>query len=326
VRSARRGLRAARLALAAAGLAALAPAHAQFAYDADVERFGAAIAAAPGHRDGVRKAMEFCGATFPDLGWNAYSAYGQWVHRHAAFLQLSIAMRRALAGAAEKAGTGERVRWERIAEVEVPKMANDLGAGLLDRVSSPASREDQRKACEETVARLHARKLDLDAVEPAIADYLRGMSGRFRIALPAAGEDPSLGPSGARRDAQALLGKWTTEKIRFYLGDGRFSDDDANCTLEFTGKTLTSDCLVSGRLVRVVSSYEVRAPGRYESTVVENALNPQMVGTRDVTQFRVENGKLVQSSYLPIYSADPMRPVEVEAVLGRSVLSGRRSE
>ncbi len=89
---------------------------------------------------------------------------------------------------------------------------------------------------------------------------------------------------------------------------------------------MTSDCIVSGRQVRVVSSYETTAPGRYESTIVENASYPQMVGAKDVTQFRVEKGKLVQSSYLPIYSADPMRPVEIEAVLAPAVLSGRRSE
>jgi hypothetical protein len=305
-------------ALCAWNTAAAAP----FSYDEDVDRFGAAIAAPPGHRDGVRKAMEFCGATFPDLGWQAYSAYGQWVRRHAAFLQLSIAMRRALATAAEKDDTG---RWARIAEVEVPKTAGDLGNVLPQRVSGPASREDKRKACADAAAELHARKLDLDAVEPAIAGYLRGISEKFRIALPAPGEDPALGPKDARRDAQALVGKWTTEKIRFYLTDGRFSEDDASCTLEFTGKTLTNECRVSGRPVKVVSSYEVREPGRYESTIVENASYPQMVGAKDVTQFRVENGKLVQSSYLPIFSADPMRPVEVEAVLAPAVLSGRRS-
>jgi hypothetical protein len=322
---ARRGLRAALAAcVAAAALGTWSAAGAAtFAYDADVDRFGAAIAAPAGRRDGVRKAMEYCGSTFPDLGWNAYSAYGQWVRRHAAFLQLTIAMRRALAGAEGQDDSGH---WQRVVEVDVPKIAGDVAAGLPGRVSGPATPEEKRKACTETVAELHARKLDLDAVEPAIAGYLREMSGRFRIVLPGPGEDPALGPKEARRDAQALVGKWTTEKIRFYLGDGRFSEDDALCTLEFTGKLLTSDCQVSGRPVRVVSSYEVKAPGRYETTVVENAAFPQMVGAKDVTQFRVEKGKLVQSSYLPIFSADPMRPVEIEAVLAPSVLSGRRSQ
>jgi hypothetical protein len=315
----RRGLAILAAALCAWNTAAAAP----FAYDEDVDRFGAAIAVPPGHRDGVRKAMEYCGATFPDLGWQAYSAYGQWVRRHAAFLQLSIAMRRALATAGEQDGSG---RWARIVEVDVPKAAEDLGAALPGRVSSPASPEDKRKACAQTTAELHARRLDLDVVEPAISKYLREMSGKFRIALPAPGEDPALGPKDARREAQALVGKWTTERIRFYLTDGRFGEEEAKCTLEFTGKTLTSECLVQNRPVKVVSSYEVREPGRYESTVLENAGYPQMVGAKDVTQFRVENGKLVQSSYLPIFSADPTRPVEIEAVLGRSVLSGRRSQ
>lgn len=313
-----------RPAIVVAALCACSAARAAtFAYDADVDRFGAAIAAAPGHRDGVRGAMEYCGATFPELRWNAYSAYGQWVRRHAAFLQLSIAMRRALANAAEKDDSGH---WARVVEVDVPKTVATLGNGLPQRVSSPASPEDKRKACADTAGELHARKLDLDKVEPAIAGYLREMSAKFRIAVPAPEEDPSLGPKDARRDAQALVGKWTTEKIRFYLTDGRFSEDDTSCTLEFTGKTLTSECRVSGRLVKTVSSYEVPEPGRYESTVLEDTGYPQLVGGKDTTQFRVEKGKLVQSSYLPIYSADPMRPVEIEAVLAPAVLSGRRSQ
>jgi len=316
---ARRGL-----AITAAAVCMSAAAQAAtFSYDADVDRFGAAIAAPAGHRDGVRQAMEYCGATFKDLGWGAYSAYGQWVRRHAAFLQLTIAMRRALAGGETQDDTGH---WQRVVEVDVPKMTQDLAAALPHRVSGAEAEADRRKACEETVAALHARKLDLDAVEPAIASYLRDMAPKFRMTLPAAGEDAALGPKDARRDAQALVGKWTTEKIRFYLNDGRFSEDDAQCTFDFTPKTMTSDCMVQGRLVRVVSSYEVKAPGRYETTVVENASYPQMVGAKDVTQFRVEKGKLVQSSYLPIYSADPMRPVEIEAVLAPAVLSGRRSE
>ncbi len=314
-------------ALCACGAAGMhgggARAAATFAYDADVDRFGAAIAAPAGHRDGVRKAMEYCGATFPDFGWDAYSAYGRWLRRHAAFLQLTIAMRRALAAAQAQDESG---RWQRIVEVDVPKTAETLAAALPQRVSGAASEADRRKACSETIAAVHARRQDLDALEPAVAAYLREIAPKFRIALPAPGDDPALGPADARRDAQALVGKWTTERIRFYLADGRFGEDDAKCTLEFTGKTVTSDCIVSGRQVRVVSSYETTAPGRYESTIVENASYPQMVGAKDVTQFRVEKGKLVQSSYLPIYSADPMRPVEIEAVLAPAVLSGRRSE
>jgi hypothetical protein len=50
-----------------------------------------------------------------------------------------------------------------------------------------------------------------------------------------------------------------------------------------------------------------------------------MIGAKDVNLFRVENRQLVQSSYLPIASADPFRPVEIEAVLAPGVLSGRRS-
>ena len=315
-------LRAALVASAALALCGAAQG-ATFSYDADVDRFGAAIAAPAGRRDGVRQAMEYCGTTFRDLGWGAYSAYGQWLRRHAAFLQLTIAMRRALSNAAPQDDTGH---WQRVVDVDVAKVAADLAAGLPHQVSGPESEADKRKACEETVAALHARKLDLDAVEPAIASYLREMAPRFRIVLPAPGEDPSLGAPEARRDAQALVGKWTTEKIRFYLADGRFSEDETKCTFDFTGKQVTSECMVQGRLVRMVSAYEVNAPGRYDSTVVENASYPQMVGAKDTTQFRVEKGKLVQSSYLPIYSADPMRPVEIEATLAPSVLSGRRSQ
>jgi hypothetical protein len=297
---------------------------APFPYDADVDRFGAAIAVPQGRRDGVLKAMEYCGATFPDLGWNAYSAYGRWVRRHAAFLQLTIAMRRGLETEAAKASSADSDRWDRVRQVDAPKLAQDLSAGMLHAVSGAASEAQKKQACAETISSLQARKLDLDIAEPATAKYLRELSGKFRITLPAPGEDVSAGAPGARRDAQVLVGKWTTEKIRFYLSDGRVSEDDAQCTLEFSGKMLTSDCQLSGRLVRVVSSYEVKAPGRYESTVVENAEHPEMVGAKDVTLFRVEDRKLVQSSYLPIASADPFRPVEIEAVLAPGVLSGRR--
>jgi hypothetical protein len=296
---------------------------APFPYDADVERFGTAIAAPLGRRDGVRKAMEYCGGTFPDLGWSAYPAYGQWVRRHGAFLQLTIAMRRALETAAEKESSPERARWERIDD-DLPRVAEDLSAGLLHGISSLTSPEEKRRACAETIASVASRKLDLDAVEPAVAKYLREISGKFRIALPAPGADVTAPGAGARTDAQALVGKWTTEKIRYYLSDGRIGEDDAQCTLDFSGKALVSECQVSGRQVKVVSAYEVRAPGRYETTVTENALYPDMVGARDVTMFRVENGKLVTSSYLPIASADPMRPVEIEAILSPGVLSGRR--
>jgi hypothetical protein len=298
---------------------------APFPYDADVDRFGAAIAVPTGRREGVLKAMEYCGATFPDLGWNAYSAYGRWVRRHAAFLQLTIAMRRALETEAAQASAADGDRWDRVRQVDVPKRGQDLSAGMLRAVSGPDSEAAKKQACAETIAALQARKLDLDAAEPAIAKYLRDLSGRFRITLPAPTEDVASGAPEASRDAQALVCKWTTEKIRFYLPDGRVSEDDAQCTLEFSGKMMTSDCQVSGRLVRVVSSYEVKEPGRYESTVVENADHPEMIGAKDVTLFRVENRKLVQSSYLPIASADPFRPVEIEAVLAPGVLSGRRS-
>jgi hypothetical protein len=315
----RRALLAAAAACALAGEARAA----QFSYDPDVDRFGTAMAAPLGRRDGVRKAMEYCAATFPDLGWDATSAYGQWIRRHSGFLQLTIAMRRALLAEADLEKTGEGARWVRLLEDDMPPIVDRLSAGPLQGIESRQSPEDRRRACTETIASVAARKLDLDAVEPAMAKYLRGISGKFKIALPPPGE--IAGPAG-RRDAQALAGKWTTEKIRYYLADGRVGEDDAKCTLDFSGKTLSSECQVSGRLVRVVSSYEVREPGRYESRVTENADYPAMVGARDVTLFRVENGKLYTSSYLPIAGADPLRPVEIEAVLTPSVLSGRRPQ
>jgi hypothetical protein len=308
------------LLLAGAGAAA-----APFPYDADVDRFGTAIAAPIGRRDGVRKAMEYCGSTFPELGWDAYSAYGQWVRRHAGFLQLTIAMRRALLAAAEKEPRGgEGPEWRRLAEDDVPRLAEGLSAGLVHGIESLPSADERRQACREAIATVASRKHDLDGVEPAVAKYLREISGKFRIALPAPGEASPAG--AARTDAQALVGKWTTEKIRYYLSDGRAGEDDARCTLDFSGKTLVSECQVAGRQIRVVSAYEVREPGRYESRVLENDAYPAMVGARDITVFRVEGGKLVTSSYLPIASADPMRPVEIEAVLSPGVLSGRRSQ
>jgi hypothetical protein len=314
----RLGLAAALCASAIGTGAAAAP----FGYDADVERFGTAMAAPLGRRDSVRKAMEYCGATFPEIGWSAYAAYGQWVRRHAGFLQLTIAMRRALTAAADKESSGERARWERIVD-DVPRVAESLSTGLVQGVAGLPSAEERQKACADAVASVASRKLDLDNVEPAVATYLRDISGKFRITLPPTGGEVA---AAARVDAQALVGKWTTEKIRYYLSDGRSGEDNARCTLEFSGKTLVSDCQVSGRQIRVVSAYEVREPGRYESRVLENALYPDMVGSRDVTVFRVENGKLVTSSYLPIASGDPMRPVEIEAVLAPGVLSGRRSQ
>jgi hypothetical protein len=303
------------------GTAAAAP----FDYDPDVDRFGSAMAAPFARRDSVRKAMEYCGATFQDLRWSAYSEYARWVRRHAAFLQLTIAMRRALVAAAGKEKTGEGARWMRLVEDDLPRSAENASAGLVREIEARPSAEEKRQACMDAIAGVASRKYDIDAVEPATAKYLRDISGKFRIALPAPGETASPG-AGTRTDAHALVGKWTTEKIRYYLADGRVSEDDTKCTLDFSGKTLTSDCQVSGRLLRVVSAYEVSAPGRYEARVVENAAYPEMVGERDVTLFRVENGKLVTSSYLPIASADPMRPVEIEAVLAPSVLSGRRPQ
>jgi hypothetical protein len=317
-------MRVRRLLLAAACAALAAPAlSAEFAYDPDVERFGHAVATPLGRRDSLRKVAEYCAQNFPEIGWNAYAAFGHWVRRHAAFLQLSLVMRQALSAAADKEQSQDGARWSDLADTGVDKSADAIGAGLVQGISGLASPEERKRACTDDIAGAEALKLDLDNAEPAVAKYLRDIAGKFRIKLPPPGS-AGTAAAGARTDARALIGGWRTEKIRYYLADGRSGEDDAQCTLTFSEKSMVSDCWVSGRQVRVVSSYRVPEPGRYESQVTENATYPDMVGARDITAFRVEGGKLVTSSFLPTLNADPMRPIEIEAVLAPGVLSGRR--
>jgi hypothetical protein len=293
-----------------------------FAYDNDVERFGAAIAAQQGRREMVKKAMEYCADTFPALQWDANAAFARWVRRQAGFLHLVTSMEQELDQAATK-DPDDGDRWKRILE-DMPGRVRSAGAVLAKAIADASSEEARRKMCSGNIAEVNSRKLDIENAEPETAKYLRGMAGKLRIRLPDPEAALATASPDARRDAAALAGEWRTEKITYYLADGRFGEDDAQCTLEFSEKTLLSRCRAGGQQFRVVYSYRVSEPGRYDAEVVENNAYPELVGGREVTAFRVENGKLTLSSFLPAADAAPMRPIEIEAVLVPGILSGRR--
>jgi hypothetical protein len=314
----------ARVVLASCAALAAAGALAQSRpYDPDVLRFGEGLSAIEERSETLRRTLAYCAEAFPKMKIDAQAAYARWVRRQAGYLQLAGVMREAAATAARDS-SDRAPQWRALLDQALPTRMDAVRAELAQEIAKPAPEEEKRRICAQNVVSVEARKADLDSVEPEIGKYLHEVAAKMKVRLvgvEALGDVPA---PDARRDAAALKGNWRTEKVVHYMANGRFREDPTQCALEYSEERLVSECTVNGRPFRVVYSYQVPEPGRYEFQVIEDKTYPNRVGARAIAAFRVENGKLITSSFPTPSDSDPLRPIEIESVLKPGVLSGRR--
>ncbi|HEY9108301.1 MAG TPA: hypothetical protein VIN58_16580 [Roseateles sp.] len=104
------------------------------------------------------------------------------------------------------------------------------------------------------------------------------------------------GPTSAQ--ANELLGCWKSEKIAQFLADGRSRTNTFNGTIEFTRSEVISRGLTSQQQRSEIRySYVVVRPGVYATTMTSHTLRPDLVGTRQESEYKVEGDLLVITAF-----------------------------
>ena len=299
--------------LVVAACVVAADAQAQFApYENDGERLGASLVLPVGRRDFVRKTMDYCATWYEDMRLDARVAYAHWVRRNAAFLRMSASMKRFLAEQAEKDPSGKGAEWKQLLGEAIPRQIEAVSATATRAIAELPSGEARRQMCADSIASVDGLKLDLDASDPEIAAYLRAAARKNGVDVPAAGVDTARGAPGARRDAAALRGRWQTETVVYYLGDGTQRQASGGCVLVFGAREATSECREDGPY-GVRYAFHADDSGRYDSQILEHSGDPGAAGRRASGLFRVE-GRTLHISVFPTGAPDDGKPVEIESV------------
>jgi hypothetical protein len=317
----RRSLAAFLLAVAGSGAAT---ANDLFTYDTPGEKLTAGVIAPFGRREVVRRTTESCGKAFPELKFDLRSTLVLWTQRQAGFLSVAAALRDGLAATAEKAGnTKGATQWRKFVAEVLPKQIDT--AGRMTEVALDESGADlaaKRSLCREFMTKVASGGADLDRWDPAIAKYLRDFAGKeFKEGKPAANVAATNRPASTstRTDAAALIGRWKLVRSKSYLLDGTIAESKStSCTFDFSADKLVSECAPSGRKMRVVYSYRVPSPGRYELEVIQNEGRPDTVGMRSDSTFRVDGDELSITGYPPTSTQAPEKsPLLLESVSHR---------
>lgn len=100
-------------------------------------------------------------------------------------------------------------------------------------------------------------------------------------------------------DVSALYGRWHNTDATFYFSDGAVTKSPFKCWMEFSKTRIISECLVEQNFDRAVYIYRIVGPGKYEAKTIENKKFPSLIGTIVKSDFRIENDKLIITSYPP---------------------------
>ena len=296
-----------------------------FTYDTPGEKLTAGVIAPFGRREVVRRTMESCSKTFPEMKFDSRTTLVLWTQRQSGFLDVAAALRDRLAATAEKAGNKKgAAQWRKFVAEVLPKQI-DVAGRMTDMAldESGADLAAKRSLCREFMTKVSSGGTDLDRWDPVNAKYLRDFAGKdFKEGKPAANIGAGNRPAGAstRTDAAALNGRWKLARSTSYLLDGTISvSSSIPCTFDFSADKLVSECAPpSGRKMRVVYSYRVPSPGRYELEVIQNDGRPDTVGTRSDSTFRVEGDELFVTGYPPTSARAPEKsPLMLESVSHR---------
>lgn len=88
--------------------------------------------------------------------------------------------------------------------------------------------------------------------------------------------------------------------------------------MEFSGEHFFSECVASGRKMRIVYAYRLFAPGRYEAEIVEHDVAPKAIGSRLETAFRVDGAELSITAWPPLsVTSAEKSPVRVDSIARR---------
>jgi len=267
-------------------LAAPAGAAEVFTYDTPGEKIGAALVATAARREIVRRTTEYCGDKYPAIKAESQEAFVAWVGRQRGFLMVAEGLRDQM----RKTSDPEKAaQWKQILDIYIPKQIDGVAAATLQSIADMPIDEMRRKMCADFVAKARSGGLDLDKWEPGIAASLRELAGKS-ASEPAGSPPPEVKPDPkARRDAAAIIGHWKNERQTFYRFDGGSQSLVAPCTVDLTRERMTSLCEDGrGGTVRSVHSFKIPAPGIFETIMIENSAQPQSVGTRGRSSFRVE--------------------------------------
>jgi hypothetical protein len=295
-----------------------------FTYDTPGEKLTAGVIAPFGRREIVRRTTESCGKAFPEMAFEARATLVLWTQRQSGFLDVAAALRDRLAATAEKAGNKKgAAQWRKFVAEVLPKQI-DMAGRMTDMAldESGADLAAKRSLCRELMDKVASGRADLDRWDPVNAKYLREFAGKDFKEGKAKAEVGSRGRAAnasSRTDAAALLGHWKLIHSTSYLLDGTVAESTATpCSFDFSADKLASECAPAGRKMRIVYSYRVPAPGRYELEVLENAGRPDSVGMRSESSFRVEGDDLFVTGYPPTSARAPEKsPLMLESVSHR---------
>jgi len=286
-------------------------------YDTPGEKAGAGMVAPPGHREQVRSLTAYCGTAFPTLKGAAQEAFVRWVGRHAGFLRASQSLREQ----ALKAPDPEKAaQFRQLIDDDMPKAIQSMARNALQPLENLPQPEARQTMCRQIIAAIDDRRFDLDARDPAIAAYLREITGRQpgeSAAAPAPETLPALSPA-ARQDAAALPGRWQAVRTIIHLFNGTAQTRTTPCTIDFSVARFISECPGKDGPLRIVYAYHLLAPGRFESEIVEHRAMPNLRGRRSETAFQVDGDKLVLTAYPPVSATTPeTAPVKIESLSRR---------
>jgi len=93
-----------------------------------------------------------------------------------------------------------------------------------------------------------------------------------------------------------------------YLADGTAVETKAKCTVEFDADKFVSRCVGTDRSWVTVYAYKIVATGVYEAQIVEQNSLPTAVGSRRKYEYRVEDDRLLLTTYPQTTSPVPLTP------------------
>jgi len=302
------------------GVANLAGAAEIFTYDTPAELFGASLAVTQGLRELVRRTADYCGQTFPEMKADSREAVVEWSSRHADFLALTASMRQSALAVSDPE---KAAQLKQLIEDYLPKQTAAMADTLVRSIEDMPRPEVKQAMCRNTIGAVNAGKFDIETRDPAVAKYLRGVLGKQPKELAASADpDPIEMPASpsSRTDALPLHGRWKVISTKYYLFNGTTRSTTTNpCHVEYSEQRVVSECERGTAKLRVVYTYRLLEPGRYEAEIVEHSTTSSLIGTRSLVVFRVEQGKL----YIVAYPATApttaeTAPLKVISILQRN--------
>ena len=281
-------------------------------YNNDGELFGGSMLVPAARREIIKTTTQWCGQTFQDMKWDGIAAYANWIRRHGEFLSMMETMRYTALNMPDKKKAADMAK---MIKDYVPRQVASISQVSLKAIQDMPVQSVQRQTCREFIGRVSAGASDLDALDTSVAKYMRRIGGKqFEQANDARRSVFDPGSATPATDAGVLMGRWKSERSIAYFEDGSKRATAGQCSIEFSEDKVVSECVTSGKTSHIVSSWRLLAPGRYESTIVEHKLLPNLAGMVSVTDFRMADGKLHIQAFPKRDNAPANAPVLIETV------------